>query len=886
MEIIACHLNADFDCLAGLIGARKLYPEAIPVMPGSAETKVRQFLDQFNPIDILSPSEIDLQEVKKIIVVDTSSPERLGPLQEVLSSPGVRVHLYDHHWPTNPIKAELQVVEPVGATATIFAEILKDRQIYISPLEATVLCLGIYEETGSLRFPTTTERDLYAVAYLLKRGANLNIVSQFLRIELSKEDLALLNDLISGAKVVEHRGLRIMVAKAVRQHYIIDAAGLAHRIMDMEDIDALVVLIEMEGKTILIGRSRVSEFDVTCVLSEFGGGGHPSAGSAKVEGTPLELIEETVLKKIPKCIRPEKLVRHVMTFPVITTSHRTTIKETETLMTRYGVNVLPVLKEGKYYGIITREVVEKALMHGFGRSPVSDFTTTDAIVVGPDTALEEAEQKMIEANQRFLPVVQDHRVVGCITRTDLLRNLYEEHLKRQRLTGQEHTEPGGSGRNLRALMREKFPPFVYKILQEASRVAESLGYRAYLVGGSVRDLLMGKRNLDIDIVVEGDGIVFAKALSEALGGPKVITHKKFNTAKLIFYRDRFPESPEDRYTVDIATARTEYYESPASLPVVETSSLKKDLYRRDFTINTLAVDLSPQDFGKLIDFFGGQRDIKEGTIRVLHNLSFIEDPTRALRAVRFAERFGFSISRHTEKLIKTAVRLNLFDKLQGTRLYDELRLLWRETDPVKAIQRLQQYDLLRAIHPALDIKSLQPKFESIKETLTWFELLYLEEEISPDVLYFAAMAEAVPEGQREDFIRKLKAPAQAQRLINICLDTVRTSRFLRLKEDNPVATYYALKGLPTEAVLHLMASSKEPSVRKAISRYLLQLRHTKASLTGKDLIKLGFTPGPVFSRILQDLLEEKLKGTLKTKEQEQEFVLKHYGQHLRNSRGQ
>ena len=194
-------------------------------------------------------------------------------------------------------------------------------------------------------------------------------------------------------------------------------------------------------------------------------------------------------------------------------------------------------------------------------------------------------------------------------------------------------------------------------------MAEGLGYGAYLVGGSVRDLLRGEENLDLDIVIEGDGIAFARVLGEKLGA-KVRTHQKFATAQIFV----------DSLKLDVATARTEYYESPAALPKVETSSIKKDLYRRDFTINTLAVKLNSRDFGVLIDFFGGQRDLREKAIRVLHNLSFVEDPTRAFRAVRFAERFGFKISRHTENLIKSTLEMNLFDMLSGPRLFEELRL--------------------------------------------------------------------------------------------------------------------------------------------------------------------------------------------------------------------
>lgn len=207
-------------------------------------------------------------------------------------------------------------------------------------------------------------------------------------------------------------------------------------------------------------------------------------------------------------------------------------------------------------------------------------------------------------------------------------------------------------------------------------MAEELGFNAYLVGGSVRDLLRGEENLDIDVVIEGDGITFARALGERLNA-KVRTHQKFGTAQIFAQKSK----------LDVATARTEYYESPAALPKVETSSIKKDLYRRDFTINTLAVKLNLKDFGLLIDFFGGQRDLREKTIRVLHNLSFVEDPTRAFRAIRFSERFGFKISKHTENLIKSTIEMKLFDMLSGPRLYEELLISFKETEPIKTLKK-------------------------------------------------------------------------------------------------------------------------------------------------------------------------------------------------------
>jgi tRNA nucleotidyltransferase (CCA-adding enzyme) len=327
-------------------------------------------------------------------------------------------------------------------------------------------------------------------------------------------------------------------------------------------------------------------------------------------------------------VKPGKVASDIMTRPVISIQWNVTIKEAEAMMTRYGVNVLPVLKEEKYSGLISREAVEKSLFHGFGKSKSLDFATTDALTVCPHTPIREIETMMIERNQRFMPVIDKGKIVGAITRTDLLRTLYEEFLRRRKIEEVVTKERPSIGRNLSSWLKEKFPQEIYNLLKLSGETAEELGVNAYLVGGSVRDLLRGEENLDLDIVVEGDGIAFARAFGERLNA-RVRTHQKFGTAQIITVSSK----------LDVATARTEYSESPAALPKVEISSLKPDLYSRDLSINTHAVKLNPKDFGLLIDFFGGQRDLREKTIRVLHNLSFVEDPTRAFRAIRFSERF-------------------------------------------------------------------------------------------------------------------------------------------------------------------------------------------------------------------------------------------------------
>ncbi|MBM4129172.1 MAG: CBS domain-containing protein, partial [Nitrospira sp.] len=730
MDIITSHINADFDALASVVAAKKLYPDAQIVFPGSQEKKLRDFMDAFHPVEIMRIKDFDPSKVTRLIIVDTRIPSRIGPLAELLEKKGITVHIYDHHpFSEGDVRGELEKIESVGATATIFTELLKEKKINITPMEATILTLGIYEETGCLLFSSTTERDLLAVSYLLKRGATLNIVSSFLKIEMSMEELDLLNELVQSSIELVIGGIRIKVAKASRESYLGEAAYFAHRMMDMEDIDAVVVLLSLEGKILMVARSRVPELDVSRLMRAFGGGGHPTAASATVKEASLELVEEKLIGLLHQSVKPVKIASHVMTRPVITIQWDASIKEAEKMMTRYGVNVLPVLRDGKYVGLISREIIEKAIFHGFGKNKSIEFATTDAMTVVPDTPVREIETLMIEQNQRFMPVVEGDKIIGAITRTDLLRTLYEEFLRRRKIEKAVIKEKPSMGRNLSSWLKERFPREIYNLLKLSGEVAEESGFNAYLVGGSVRDLLRGEENLDIDIVIEGDGIAFARTFGHRIQA-KVRVHEKFGTAQVI----------TDQIKLDVATARTEYYESPAALPIVETSSIKKDLYRRDFTINTLALKLNPRDFGLLIDFFGGQRDLREKTIRILHNLSFIEDPTRAFRAIRFSERFGFKISKHTENLMKSAIKMNLFEKLSGSRLYEELLLAFNETDPIRTLKRLSDSGLLKVMHPHLIFnEELESTLKAMHDTLSWFNLLFLEEKTDRGVLFLMAL---------------------------------------------------------------------------------------------------------------------------------------------------
>ncbi len=868
MEVITSHTNADFDALASMVAAKKLYPDAKLVFPGSQEKSMRDFFleSMFYALEVERLRNIDVDTITRLIIVDNRNPARLGKLASALTRPGMVVHIYDHHPAAEgDVRGEVEIIAEVGATTTIMIEILRQRGIPITPLEATVLALGIYEETGSLTYISTTERDAQAVAYLLSRGAQLNIVSDFISRELSAEQIAILSNLIESAKSYDINGVRVVISSMAVAHFIPDLANLAHKIRDMESVDVLFLVVQMGDKTHVIGRCRIPQVNAGAVLEQLGGGGHATAASAVVKDMTYLQTRERLITLLKQHIKPGPVAREIMTSPVKSIPCGSTIEEAGEAMTRFSVNVLPVLRGEAYQGIITREIIQKALFHGLAKQRVEEFMTSGGPVATLEMPMSQVERIMIEEHQRFIPVLDEgEMLVGAITRTDLLRSLHEE-----RLAEMPEAEDLSlrSIRNVKGLMEERVPQEVRQALNSVGEVADEIGFPVYLVGGIVRDLFLRVTNLDVDIVVEGDGITFAGMLVKKLGG-RMKTHQKFGTAVVVL---------PSGLKLDIATARLEYYESPAALPTVELSSIKKDLYRRDFTINTLAVRLNRKRYGELIDFFGGLRDIKDKTIRVLHSLSFVEDPTRVLRAIRFEQRFDFHLSKHTQNLIKTAVNMRLFHRLTGERIYTELILMFSEAEPLKVLKRMKELDILKFIHPNLKGSAeLERLFSSIGETLTWFRLLYLDLRVERWFVYFLGLFDRMKDMAAAEALERLAVPTRTRERVQLARTRSRDVLYLFYKDQQlPQSRIYDLLAqLDTEAILLMMAKAKQERAKKNISLYLMHLRNIKVSLTGDDLKEMGIPPGPRYRQILAELLDAKLDGVVRNQSEEIAFVKK------------
>jgi tRNA nucleotidyltransferase (CCA-adding enzyme) len=867
MKVITTHFNADFDSLSSMVAAKKLYPDAVLVFPGSQEKTVRDFLihSTLYFLNIVKMRDIDYDAVDTLILVDTRQKGRIGEFARIVDSGRAHIHVYDHH-PTSAddIKGEVSVTGKSGACVSILVNLLKEKEIDVSPEEATIMMLGLYEETGSFQYPSTAAADFDAASYLRSKGANVDIVSDVLVKELSPEQVHVLHDLIEAAAVTNVNGIDVVVTEGSTENYVGDLAVLVQKFRDMENLNAVFSFFRMDDRIYIIGRSRVPEVDVGRILSAMGGGGHKEAASATIKDITLAEAKNRLSSLLGRYVKPLWTARDIMFFPVVSISQDAPISEAKSVLTRYSINCLPITSEERVTGIITRQVVEKAVFHELEELPVKEYMITDFSAVAPEDSIVRVKEIIIGGNQRFLPVIERKKLVGAITRTDLLR-VVEDEIRKSVLGKLDYHDVFEKRKNVKRLMQDRINAETRDRLRAIGDLADEMGFHAYLVGGFVRDLILRNENFDIDVVIEGDAIRFAIEMGKRLN-VRIRVHKEFGTAKVL-YRDGFK--------VDVATARLEYYKAPAALPIVEHSSLKLDLYRRDFTINTLAIALNKNTFGELIDFFGAQMDIKEKTIRVLHSLSFVEDPTRVFRAVRFEQRFGFQIGKFTMNLIKNAVKMSFLSRIKGVRIWRELALILMEENPAAVLLRLQELDLSRFIHPSLVFDREKGRlFLEMDTVLKWYNLSY-KGKYNRVFYYLLGLVDRMDLDDIGELSRRLSPSEAVRRKLPQEVARVREAmgrlsvaiRRMKLSE-----VYRLLEALSSEGRLFIMARTHSEEVKKTVSNYIIYADSLTPVTTGEDIKVMGVREGPVYGEILGALRTAKIDEGLATKEEELAFV--------------
>lgn len=894
MDIITTHVNTDLDALASMVAAQKLYPEALLVMPDKLAPEVEEFLSLYKDVlNTCTLKEINLAQVNRVILVDTRRPRWSNKLDALLNRPEIEIHIYDHHPSAEgDFQGTVEVFEPVGATTTILVERIKKEKIPLTALEATIFALGIYCDTGSLTFNGTTSFDAGVVAFLLAQGANLNVVKGFLSRPLSREQKALLRTLLFSAEYHQLAGCRILIAKAEVKKFIADLAVLTHLILDIEHCEAVFTIVAMKDRIYLVGRSNVPQINVGEIVTSFGGGGHPTAASAIIKEGTVNQLAAKLFSVIKEKIRPSLTAADIMSSPVKTITPETTISEAGGLMLRYGHTGFPVVAEDRLVGVISRRDIEKANYHGLGHAKVKGFMGTHVVWVPPDTPVSQVQQIMTAHDIGRVPVVINDRVIGIISRSDILRTLHGEESRRyaNEATGKDACMlPANSIQipcrrpNIKALMHQNLNPSILDLLAKAGEIGTAMGYQVYVAGGTVRDILLGLINLDVDLVIEGDGIAFARALADLLKADYIRTHQKFGTAEIIL-----PAGNK----IDVATARLEFYTHPAALPQVERASLHQDLYRRDFTINAMAVALGGENFGELIDYFGGQDDLKQGLIRVLYNLSFIEDPTRVLRAVRFEKRYDFQIESQTLQFLQEAVKRQMLLQVSSERLLTELKHILKEDKAGKMLIRLNELNIWPQVFPGVVFSGrLKSVLAILPETLKSLKAWGASMPRETWLIYLLVLLVAEPETTHEKAENLCRYYHLNKRQTEKIMVTKRHGpKVLSLfKQKSPPVNLselaLALLSLPPEAHPILLAMLDEEWMQERFRVTFLSLQRNKPVINGKYIKSLGYRPGPLYRLALNALWRSRLDGQIKTLEEEMTFLKQYFEIHKKEVPG-
>ena len=866
MSVVLTHENADFDGIAALLGATKLYPDAIPVLPRHINRNIRHFLTLYGAeLPLVNVQDLPRGRIDRVILVDTQSMVTLRGMDENL-----RVQIIDHH----PLSRELgpgwtYSGETIGAVTTLLVERIIEQRYAISPIEATLFLLGIYEDTGSLSYETTTPRDLRCAAWLLEHGARLDVANDFLHYPLTEDQRELYELFFQKSENYSFAGQSIVVVATRFPRYVEEVSVLAHKLRNVLERAGLLLLVGFDDQVQLIARSTSDAVDVAEIASGLGGGGHSRASAALIRGETLSKVKSHLLSLLEQHVQPAVTVHQIMSFGVRTVEPTTTVAQAAEWMQRYGHEGFPVIEDGRVVGILSRREIDRAMRLGLGNAAIAMYMTKGQIQVTPDDAIESLQKVMMEHGVGQVPVVSaDGEILGIVTRTDLIKLLLAAPAGRDQWGQRKEIS-----RKLNQMVAETRLP----LLWQAADAAQELGYTLYIVGGFVRDLVLGRENADIDLVVEGDAIALAKKLADQIGG-RARSHARFGTAKWIL---------SDGQSLDFVTARIDFYSHPTALPQVESSSIKQDLHRRDFTINTLAIRLDRERCGELLDFYGGEQDLRDGVIRVLHSLSFIEDPTRILRAIRLEQRLGFHIEPRTQELIANA--LGLLARVSGERIRHELFLLFQEPEPESGLARMEELGVLHQIHPGLRCDGwVRRKFRTLRQVIPrWYEHSWRPSIVEEDhdalhrirtlsdnapQLYLSLLSYRLILPEVDTLIARIKVVRDDANLLREVAALREVIGPLQVQDVCPSEVYHLLEPYSGMAIFVTWVASDSEGVRQHLSRYWQVYRHVKPVLTGNDLRAVGLPPGPLYGRILSALRDARLDRRISSEAEEHTVV--------------
>lgn len=839
MQVVLLQEGADLDALSSAYGLTLLNSRLKIVLPNSLSSSVIRAIDEFKDSfkgKIIKKNQLDWSKVKRLYLTDSHNIPKYFTGEIII---------YDHHEiPQISESGNIKLyIHNTGAATTIVVEALKKRKRKLSVEDATILALGIYEDTGSFKFSSTTKRDIKSLEYLLNFGINFNKLRKVLEQGFDQEDIYILDNLLKNISSVKISDKTIGITY-FSDRYSKDISGLLKYLKDFESFHAFFAVIGQKNKVSIIGRSKDKSINVSSILSLFDGGGHWYAASAKVKGFSVREVYD-----ILKFIISERKLKVIdfleKDIPVLNIEDK--ISRCRELP-HFPIYIVVDDKQ-KYYGVITDRTVRDLLKHGFYSEKVYNYTQ-DVITVSSDMYIFQLLKILKTTDQEIFPVVDGGKLSGIITRNLILKKLFSEQAK-------IYLEIKPKRRNIIHLIERSFPDYLLSELHFIGKISKDFGFRTFLVGGVVRDIVMRRENLDIDLLVEGDAILLLREYAKEKGY-SYFFYPEFLTGYV---------KTDSGLKIDFATARREIYDYPGAYPRVEKATVEEDLVRRDFTINTMIAEITEGNFGLLFDYFGGLRDIKEKRIRILHPVSFIEDPIRILRAVRFAGRFDFKLQKDTEILLKNAVRNSLLSYASPGRIKLELELTFNEEKVLQILKLMEKYSILYSI---FDIEKLTPeiisKLQKIKDMTVIFREIFSFEP-SKTFLYILTLLSVKPIEEAYILLKNYHFDREA-RYIEI------VHRYVSLLKDKEnLNTYIDLLKENKDILSATVILSDDDISAKIIDMYK---KYKNPLITGRDLISLGLKPSSTFKNILEEINYGYLTGKFEKKEDCIKYIIENY----------
>lgn len=864
-ELIALPHNADLDHLGAARCLMLKFPCAQLLHPVRFRQNAWECGRRLDWFRTLKFKEIDFSAVKHVYLVGINQTRQNPELIEEISRYNPAVTVFSERPAILPFACETAICQSLSLTAWLINQ-LRDAGSHFNSEDMQLFKLSVIEKTWAGLSAKVRPEDNRALNFLQKQFTQPGKIANSVVLGLREGQTGLYHHMLKNIEDIQPGFWPISLIAVKTTGQVQDIEPVVDAVWSDLSQPVMIVMLSSGSFTRVWARSNLSQIDFAEVFEEF----RPSRIRRWVyfhfTGTTHEQNRFQIINHLKKHLKPDLAAGDIMSASPQCIDWHSTIRGAFDMMLKFNIMSLIVMKENSFAGIVTRRDLDRALQMNLLDAEIGPYVPTNVPIVSPATPVRVLKNLMVRFNLTRLPVLLGSEVVGIITTHELLRALPDYlPLPPDFLPLAEQADlPSAS--EVEVIFKRVFSLRIFHLLSKIGRFAAQQRVPVFAVGGFVRDLLLERANFDIDIVVIGDAMPFAAALGEELA----CEHKvfdRFHTARLYL---------ED-LKIDFSSARIEHYSDPGALPQIEFSGLSNDLYRRDFTINALALSLNPDHFLELKDFFGGYHDLLNRRIRILHSFSFLEDPTRLYRGVRFAGRFNFTLEQDTRRAFELAISREATSRLSLKRIGAEISKCLNEDRPQQIVADLFTEGLMQSLSAELSDPSILPgRFKLIRGLVKRFGVL--NEEIDAEAIYWAGLLSLLSTENAAVILDSIGTPHVRRQKILEALNAMRSvpMQLNRISENDRAGLFALLDEFGIESLLALMAYSLDKPNARKILFFIGSLRHIKPLISGKDLIAEGLPPGPHMRRIFNHITALRVNGAQLSHEEEMEIARKLY----------